>query len=172
MTQAFLDRLQARFGYRLGAWSRPGRRLAYPLNLLLTRNPVRQRLVLIGNAAHTLHPVAGQGLNLGLRDLAALAQIVTDRVRAGADPGAPEALAAYQACGATTRTGRAWRRIFSPISSSTPGRPCAWAVTWDSWPWICCRGPAIASPSVSWAPPGICPGWPEVCPYENTGFRM
>ncbi len=94
--RAFLDRLQARFGYRLGGLARPGRRLAYPLKLLLTRNPVRQRLVLIGNAAHTLHPVAGQGLNLGLRDLAALAQIVTDRVRAGADPGAPEALEAYR----------------------------------------------------------------------------
>ena len=86
--RAFLDRLQARF--RPPAWRPrpPRRRLAYPLKLLLTRNPVRQRLVLIGNAAHTLHPVAGQGLNLGLRDLAALAQIVTDRVRIGADPGA------------------------------------------------------------------------------------
>ena len=107
--QAFLDRLQARFGYRLGGFARPGRRLAYPLNLLLTRNPVRQRLVLIGNAAHTLHPVAGQGLNLGLRDLAALAEIVTDRVRAGADPGAPEALTAYQGLrgGDQDRTGLA-----------------------------------------------------------------
>ena len=107
--QAFLDRLQARFGYRLGRLGRPGRRLAYPLNLLLTRNPVRQRLVLIGNAAHTLHPVAGQGLNLGLRDLAALAEIVTDRVRAGADPGTPEALAAYQGLrgGDQDRTGLA-----------------------------------------------------------------
>lgn len=93
---AFLAGLQARFGYRLGRLTRPGRRLAYPLKLMLTRNPVRQRLVLIGNAAHTLHPVAGQGLNLGLRDLAALAQILTDRVRSGVDPGAPEALRDYQ----------------------------------------------------------------------------
>jgi 2-octaprenyl-6-methoxyphenol hydroxylase len=93
--QAFLDRLQARFGHRLGGLARPGRRLAYPLKLLLTSHPVRQRLVLIGNAAHTLHPVAGQGLNLGLRDLAALAQIVTDRVaRRGRSrrPGGPGGL--------------------------------------------------------------------------------
>ena len=93
--KAFIDHLQARFGFRLGGLARPGRRRAYPLKLMLTRKPVRQRLVLIGNAAHTLHPVAGQGLNLGLRDLAALAQIVTDRVRAGADPGSPEALRDY-----------------------------------------------------------------------------
>jgi len=94
--QAFLARLQARFGYRLGTLSRPGRRVAYPLKLLLTRDPVRPRLVLAGNAAHTLHPVAGQGLNLGLRDLAALAQVVADRIRAGGDPGSAEALADYR----------------------------------------------------------------------------
>jgi 2-octaprenyl-6-methoxyphenol hydroxylase len=93
--RAFIERLQARFGYRLGGLDRPGRRLAYPLKLMLTEHPVRQRLVLIGNAAHTLHPVAGQGLNLGLRDLAALAQIATDRVRAGSDPGIPAALEDY-----------------------------------------------------------------------------
>jgi 2-octaprenyl-6-methoxyphenol hydroxylase len=63
---------------------------------MLTRDPVRQRLVLIGNAAHTLHPVAGQGLNLGLRDLAALAQILADRVRAAGDPGAAAALDDYK----------------------------------------------------------------------------
>ena len=94
--QGFLGRLQARFGYRLGTLSRPGRRVAYPLKLLLTRDPVRQRLVLVGNAAHTLHPVAGQGLNLGLRDLAALAQVVADRVRAADDPGSAAALADYR----------------------------------------------------------------------------
>ena len=94
--RAFLARLQARFGNRLGTLSRPGRRLAWPLKLLLTREPVRPRLVLIGNAAHTLHPVAGQGLNLGLRDLAALAQVLVDRVRAGADPGDAVALADYR----------------------------------------------------------------------------
>jgi len=94
--KAFIDRLQTRFGYRLGGLARPGRRIAYPLKLMVTRDPVRQRLVLIGNAAHTLHPVAGQGLNLGLRDLAALAQILADRVRAAGDPGAAAALDDYK----------------------------------------------------------------------------
>jgi len=93
---AFLERLQARFGYRLGRFSHPGRRVAYPLKLLLTRDPVRPRLVLIGNAAHTLHPVAGQGYNLGLRDVAALAQVVSDSIREGGDPGEDRTLEAYR----------------------------------------------------------------------------
>ena len=93
---AFLARPPARLGYRPGTPSPPRRRPARPPKLLLTREPARPRLVLIGNAAHTLHPVAGQGLNLGLRDLAALAQVLVDRVRAGADPGDAAALAAYR----------------------------------------------------------------------------
>jgi 2-octaprenyl-6-methoxyphenol hydroxylase len=93
---AFLARLQERFGYRLGRLGRLGRRVAYPLKLVLTRDPVRERLVLIGNAAHTLHPVAGQGFNLGLRDVAALAQAVADATRAGQDPGGQKVLDAYR----------------------------------------------------------------------------
>jgi 2-octaprenyl-6-methoxyphenol hydroxylase len=93
---AFLARLQERFGYRLGRLGKLGRRVAYRLKLMLTRDPVRERLVLIGNAAHTLHPVAGQGFNLGLRDVAALAQVVADAVRGGADPGGPSALGDYR----------------------------------------------------------------------------
>ncbi|MEA3278915.1 MAG: 2-octaprenyl-6-methoxyphenyl hydroxylase [Pseudomonadota bacterium] len=92
----FLDRLQSRFGYRLGRLSGLGRRAAYPLKLLLTRKPARQRLVLIGNAAHTLHPVAGQGFNLGLRDVAALAEVLADAVREGGDPGGFAPLDAYR----------------------------------------------------------------------------
>ncbi|NCA70124.1 MAG: 2-octaprenyl-6-methoxyphenyl hydroxylase [Sphingobacteriia bacterium] len=95
--EAFLERLQARFGYRLGHFQQVAPRQAYPLRLVLTRNPVRSRVVLIGNAAHTLHPVAGQGFNLGLRDVAALAESVVQAVRAGADPGGPAALADYRA---------------------------------------------------------------------------
>jgi len=91
----FLTRLQARFGFRMGRLTRPGRRLAYPLKLMLTRDFVRRRLVLIGNAAHTLHPVAGQGFNLGLRDVAALAQVVADAARGGGDPGGHFTLDAY-----------------------------------------------------------------------------
>ena len=92
---AFLGRLQRRFGYRLGGLDRPAPRRAYPLRLLLTRETVQQRLVLIGNAAHTLHPVAGQGFNLGLRDVAALSEVMADAARAG-DFGGEQTLAAYQ----------------------------------------------------------------------------
>ncbi|MBK1721428.1 2-octaprenyl-6-methoxyphenyl hydroxylase [Thiocystis violacea] len=92
----FLDRLQARFGYRLGRLGQVAPRHAYPLKLLLTRDSVQERLVLIGNAAHTLHPVAGQGFNLGLRDVAALAEVVVDAAAGGADIGSPGALADYR----------------------------------------------------------------------------
>jgi 2-octaprenyl-6-methoxyphenol hydroxylase len=94
--QAFLSRLQARFGQRLGRLSRPARRRAYPLKLVLTPETVRRRVVLIGNAAHTLHPVAGQGFNLGLRDVAALAEVLADCAHEGGDPGAPTVLDAYR----------------------------------------------------------------------------
>jgi 2-octaprenyl-6-methoxyphenol hydroxylase len=94
--QDFLLRLQNRFGYRMGRLVRPGPRRAYPLKLVLTREPVRQRLVLIGNAAHTLHPVAGQGFNLGLRDVAALGDVLSEAGRRGADPGGDTALDTYR----------------------------------------------------------------------------
>jgi 2-octaprenyl-6-methoxyphenol hydroxylase len=94
--EAFIARLQDRFGYRLGRLSRPAARQAYPLKLMLTRDPVRERLVLIGNAAHTLHPVAGQGFNLGLRDVATLAEVVVDARSADGDPGGRQALDRYR----------------------------------------------------------------------------
>jgi 2-octaprenyl-6-methoxyphenol hydroxylase len=92
---AFLAVLQDRFGDRLGRFTRVGRRSAYPLSLVRAREQVRRRVAVIGNAAHTLHPVAGQGFNLGLRDAAALAQLVVDAARAGSDPGASSVLEAY-----------------------------------------------------------------------------
>jgi 2-octaprenyl-6-methoxyphenol hydroxylase len=98
--QAFLRALQARFGQRLGCFARVGRRASYPLRQLLVGDPVRPRLALIGNAAHTLHPVAGQGFNLGLRDVAVLAELLVEQASAGADPGAMPLLARY----------REWRR--------------------------------------------------------------
>lgn len=91
----FLARLQARFGQRLGRLRQPGKRVAYPLRLLRAREHVRARLAVIGNAAHTVHPVAGQGFNLGLRDVATLAEVLTDAARAGEDVGAPAVLQAY-----------------------------------------------------------------------------
>ncbi len=92
---AFLARLQARFGERAGRFEQAGRRHAYPLGWMQSREHVRPRLAVIGNAAHTLHPVAGQGFNLGLRDVATLAQVVVDGVRAGRDPGDMELLRSY-----------------------------------------------------------------------------
>lgn len=93
---AFLSAFQERFGYRLGRFLRAGKRSAYPLSLLRARESVRGRVAIIGNAAHTLHPIAGQGFNLGIRDVAALAEVVDDAFRAGRDIGAAESLAVYE----------------------------------------------------------------------------
>lgn len=76
--KAFLAQLQERFGWRLGRFLKVGKREAYPLQLVQAKENVRPRLALIGNAVHTLHPVAGQGFNLGLRDVAALAEVLVD----------------------------------------------------------------------------------------------
>jgi len=84
---AFLAALQERFGQRLGRFLKAGRRAAYPLARTEVMEHVRSRLALIGNAAHTVHPVAGQGFNLGLRDVATLAQVLSEAQRAGEDPG-------------------------------------------------------------------------------------
>jgi 2-octaprenyl-6-methoxyphenol hydroxylase len=93
---AFLERLQQRFGGRLGTLTRPGRRIAYPLKLMLARRLTQPRVALLGNAAHTLHPVAGQGFNLGLRDVAELAERLAEAKRLGKDPGSDAVLAPYR----------------------------------------------------------------------------
>ncbi len=91
----FLAHLQDCFGGRLGEFTRLGRRASYPLRLTRIREHARPRAVLIGNAAHTVHPVAGQGFNLGLRDVAALAEVLVDAARAGRDLGDPAVLRSY-----------------------------------------------------------------------------
>jgi 2-octaprenyl-6-methoxyphenol hydroxylase len=73
---AFAARLQQAFGWRAGRWTRIGKRNTYPLSLSRAHDTVAGRVVLIGNAAQALHPVAGQGFNLGLRDAATLAEIL------------------------------------------------------------------------------------------------
>jgi 2-octaprenyl-6-methoxyphenol hydroxylase len=73
---SFLQRLQQTFGYRLGRFRWLGQRQSFPLKLTYALANVAQRVVLIGNAAHSLHPIAGQGFNLGLRDVAALAEVL------------------------------------------------------------------------------------------------
>jgi 2-octaprenyl-6-methoxyphenol hydroxylase len=92
---AFLAALQERFGQRLGRLLKVGSRQAYPLNLMRARESVRARLALIGNAAHSLHPVAGQGFNLGLRDVAALADVTVEALRDGVDIGNAAVLQRY-----------------------------------------------------------------------------
>lgn len=74
----FLNQLQDRFGYRLGRLLHVGERHSHPLVLTQADQPVQQRVVLIGNAAHSLHPIAGQGFNLGLRDVTVLADLISE----------------------------------------------------------------------------------------------
>ena len=90
--------LQDSFGLRLGRFGAVGKRVAYPLSLTTAGQIVAQRAAIVGNAAHGLHPVAGQGYNLGLRDVATLAELVADQLAAqNADIGAPEVLDRYRA---------------------------------------------------------------------------
>ncbi len=72
----FIQQLQLAFGYRLGQITKVGQRCEYPLALHTCHQPFKQRVLLLGNAAHTLHPIAGQGFNLGLRDIAALVDAI------------------------------------------------------------------------------------------------
>ena len=94
---AFSGWLQERFGERLGRFLKVGRRQAFPLFLLKSREHARFRVAVIGNAAHTLHPIAGQGFNLGIRDVAVLAEVVADAVREKRDIGERAVLERYAA---------------------------------------------------------------------------
>ena len=93
---AYLDMLRPRFGDFLGDIRLEGARFTYPLSLSLAQSFVAPRLALVGDAAHGLHPIAGQGLNVGLRDVAALAEVLGEAIRRGEDVAAPDVLARYQ----------------------------------------------------------------------------
>lgn len=92
----FLEVLRPRFGDFLGEINLAGPRFSYPLSLSLAEAYVAPRVALIGDAAHGVHPIAGQGLNLGLRDVAALAEVIVDAARRGEDIGAADVLDRYQ----------------------------------------------------------------------------
>lgn len=93
----FCERLQQAFGWRLGRITHAGTRSVYPLALTTATRPVAHRLALVGNAAQTLHPIAGQGFNLGLRDVMSLAELLAQASTNGQDPGEYSLLCDYQA---------------------------------------------------------------------------
>nr|WP_281977140.1 ubiquinone biosynthesis hydroxylase [Pseudorhizobium flavum] len=97
----FEEELQRRFGHKLGAITVAGGRKAFPLGLTLARAFVAPRVALAGDAAHGIHPISGQGLNLGFKDVAALAETVVEADRLGLDIGALNVLERYQS----------WRRF-------------------------------------------------------------
>ena len=101
----FIAEVQRRFGFRLGRFLQVGHRVPYPLFLSQSARTSAERSVIIGNAAQGLHPVAGMGFNLGLRDVASLAELIAERAANGRDPGAPELLAEYDAWRAADRGG-------------------------------------------------------------------
>jgi len=94
--RAFLAALQERFGFRLGRFVAVGRRSHYPLELRLAETQVLDRVAIIGNAAHTVHPIAGQGFNLGIRDVAMLADVLIEAHRSGRDLGSLTVLRDYE----------------------------------------------------------------------------
>jgi 2-octaprenyl-6-methoxyphenol hydroxylase len=98
---AFLGELERRFGDHLGTLEVVGPRWSYPLSFLHAARYVAPRLALVGEAAHVIHPIAGQGLNLGIRDAAALAELIVDARRLGLDIGASDVLEGYER----------WRRL-------------------------------------------------------------
>jgi 2-octaprenyl-6-methoxyphenol hydroxylase len=106
--EAFVAELTRRFGHRLGAIALEGPRQSFPLELRIARSFVADRLALIGDAAHAVHPLAGQGLNIGMRDVAALTETIIEALRLGLDFGRSVTLERYQR----------WRRFDSAFSAT------------------------------------------------------
>lgn len=93
---SFLKQLHSRFGRRLGTFQRLGNRKSYPMQLLVAQEQVRERVVVLGNSLHTIHPNGAQGFNLCLRDIAGLAETLIPVFRSGADPGQRRILNQYR----------------------------------------------------------------------------
>jgi 2-octaprenyl-6-methoxyphenol hydroxylase len=94
--EAFHGELEQRFGLHLGEIRALDEPRAFPLGYFVARFFIAERLALVGDAAHVIHPIAGQGLNMGLKDVAALAEVVVDAARLGMDPGQVDVLERYQ----------------------------------------------------------------------------
>lgn len=105
----FANEMRARFGTHLGACRPVGPRWSYPLSMHLARGYVKPRFALLGDAAHGIHPIAGQGLNLGWRDVAAMAEVIVDAARLGLDIGALDILERYER----------WRRFDNTVLAMT-----------------------------------------------------
>ncbi len=105
----FLAEVDKRFGGKLGALSLDGPRQSWPLEMHLARRYVGPRFALIGDAAHGVHPIAGQGMNLAFRDVAALVEVLSDAIRLGFDAGDAQVLVRYER----------WRRFDSTTSAAT-----------------------------------------------------
>jgi 2-octaprenyl-6-methoxyphenol hydroxylase len=93
---AFHAELEQRFKLHLGDISAVGARRAHPLGFFVARSFITERIALVGDAAHLIHPIAGQGLNMGMRDIAALAEVIVDAARLGLDVGSADVLERYQ----------------------------------------------------------------------------
>jgi 2-octaprenyl-6-methoxyphenol hydroxylase len=106
--RGFVAELARRFGDRLGDIALAGPRQSFPLDFQIARTFIGDRLVLAGDAAHAVHPLAGQGLNIGFRDVAALTEIIVDGARLGLDIGSPALLERYER----------WRRFDSALSAT------------------------------------------------------
>jgi 2-octaprenyl-6-methoxyphenol hydroxylase len=92
----FHAELEQRFGLHLGEIKALDKPRAFPLGYFVARSFIGERLALVGDAAHVIHPIAGQGLNMGLKDIAALAEVIVDAARLGMDPGQADVLERYQ----------------------------------------------------------------------------
>ncbi len=123
----FHAELERRFGLQLGEIEAVGPRRAFPLGFAVARSFVAERIALVGDAAHVIHPIAGQGLNMGLKDVAALAEVIVDAARLGLDPGGARCSSATSAGGASTP----WRWGLRPTGSTgcSPTAPtrCGWS---------------------------------------------
>jgi 2-octaprenyl-6-methoxyphenol hydroxylase len=93
---AFHAELEQRFKLHLGEITAVGARRVHALGFFVARSFIAERVALVGDAAHVIHPIAGQGLNMGLKDIAALAEVIVDAARLGLDPGASDVLERYQ----------------------------------------------------------------------------
>ncbi len=123
----FLETAADRFNGRCGRFMRAGRRQAYPLSLVRAGAQLHRRVVVIGNAAHSLHPIAGQGFNLSLRDVAVLADTLADIAASGGDAGEEQRLAAYVRARRCDQLGTSLFTDFLARVFTNPLPPVVWA---------------------------------------------